>query len=546
MKQNENIKILIVEDEAAVRRSLKGKISKYNESCYVIEEAKNAEQAHEMIKLSLPDLIFLDMKMPGMGGMAFLEILNAEYPSVKVIILSGFSDFEYVKKGLKCGAIDYLLKPIIKEELYKAISIACESIDQNRQKLRNEIKKNVLLQQSVALLKNNLLNDLLYSSQKNIPEILKKLSLLNIAFDYSHYVIVNIYILNYSAMESYFMKDPSLLFFALDNVMAETLDFPSNIINFISENKENEMVCIVGFHNKEEIKGLLKEGFQQLIHNAKKYNKIHLQVMISEDFARLDEAYLYYKKSSTAWKENQPASEVCFVGERIKEEGTHQPSNGQLPQQEAGTLYRLLEEQDVKALTTHINLLFAARSNSSVSSITLASDIYHVVEDYYHKKNGRNNTAADFLLPTLSEFLLKYETELEMRLGLNRIVSQLYDALQNEKSRMGAKQIVLEIQDYIQKYYYDSELSLETLSKMYFINRSYLSEIFRVETCLTFKKYITQVRLEKAKELVTEKHVKMSDVAYLVGFNDPSYFAIVFKKHIGLSVKEYNEGYATK
>ncbi len=173
-QNNQHINVFIVEDEIAVRRSLIGKIPWGYLGMNLMGQAQNAEEAYEAIRLERPDIILLDMRMPGMGGMAFLEILKRQFPAIEVIVLSGYSDFEYVKQALRCGATDYLLKPIIKEELEKALIQAMDNIKADRQKKQERMQQNLLLNQSIPYFKRNLLNTLVRGVYMDCSELLKK------------------------------------------------------------------------------------------------------------------------------------------------------------------------------------------------------------------------------------------------------------------------------------------------------------------------------------------------------------------------------------
>ena len=162
----------------------------------------------------------------------------------------------------------------------------------------------------------------------------------------------------------------------------------------------------------------------------------------------------------------------------------------------------------------------------------MASAMVNVFENYCHKQHKRES------VPTLSELLLKYEDNL--RVGLISTFSLVCQS-ESGNSKKESKQILIEVHEFLQTNYYDNEISLEGLAKRYYINRSYLSEIFKTEFGVSFKKYLVQLRIEKAKELLAEQRMKVSDVAYLVGFNDPDYFGAVFKKQVGRTASEYSE-----
>lgn len=115
------IKVLIADDENIVRRTIR-LIGNWEENGMEIAgEAGNGVEAVEMIREIKPDLILLDMKMPGYTGEEVLNIIEKEYPACSVIVISGYDDFRYAKVALKYGAVDYILKPIDRNELNAAL-----------------------------------------------------------------------------------------------------------------------------------------------------------------------------------------------------------------------------------------------------------------------------------------------------------------------------------------------------------------------------------------------------------------------------------------
>ncbi|WP_226036084.1 response regulator transcription factor [Aquibacillus saliphilus] len=534
--ESKQLRILIVEDEIAVRRSLKGKIRRYEQCNFEIEEAKNAEAAYEQLKKDIPDLIFLDMKMPGMGGMAFLEILRVEYPKVKVIVLSGYSDFQYVQKALQCGAMDYLLKPVIKEDLYKAISEVKRRIDQERMKVKSDVEDHQLLKRSTALLKDNLMNDLLYSDQKQATDLLKKLKMLGIEFNYDRYLIMNLYILNVDDMKSYFSSEGSLLYFGLENLIKESLVHSTQIVSFPSKVNHNELISIIGINEQNASREKNEQDSYTVIKNIRIYQNIKLQLINSELFSNLTELYSSYEKVSSVFQESKKDSELLFVDDIFRSKD--QSLLGDVwSVEEEKHLEHLLELGDAKMsaefVQNHFSKLYHGAGETTVGSIALSSAMFKVFENYCQTQPLGESSL------TLSEFLLKYKDDL--RVGLISVFSQVSGNPETGQSKKESKQILQEIQEYLQTNYYDNEISLDGLAKRYFINRSYLSEVFKTEFGVPFKKYLVQLRLEKAKDLLSEQRLKVSDVAYLVGFNDPDYFGSVFKKQVGMTASVFSD-----
>lgn len=124
------IRIMIIDDEAPARIAIKklGRWADYGETEFY-EESSGQAALKTMRKIS-PQIVFVDMQMPGMSGIEFLEIAAKDYPDTRFIVCSGYDYFSYAKAAIKHGVMDYLLKPIARDELNSAISRAVDSLGQ--------------------------------------------------------------------------------------------------------------------------------------------------------------------------------------------------------------------------------------------------------------------------------------------------------------------------------------------------------------------------------------------------------------------------------
>lgn len=119
--ENKVFRVIVVDDEKLITRNIAAKIQKTNPAFQVIALAYDGEQAYEMIKKDLPDVVFSDIKMPIMDGLTLLRKIRTHFPSIKMVMVSGYNDFELVRQALQQDAFDYLLKPLHQEDLEKVL-----------------------------------------------------------------------------------------------------------------------------------------------------------------------------------------------------------------------------------------------------------------------------------------------------------------------------------------------------------------------------------------------------------------------------------------
>ncbi|MEF9988649.1 MAG: response regulator, partial [Christensenella sp.] len=157
-------RILIVDDEALVRRGIKRSINWNELDIEMVAEAENGVEALEQVLENEPDIILLDICMPKMDGLEFASIVKQKYPHIKIIIITGFDDFEYARTALRAGVDDYILKPITKEMVEKVVRCQLE-------KLKEEDIKNMPTSADEEKSMTMLLNSVLRGETRSMQEI---------------------------------------------------------------------------------------------------------------------------------------------------------------------------------------------------------------------------------------------------------------------------------------------------------------------------------------------------------------------------------------
>lgn len=543
MDANSIISVLLVEDEIAVRRSLVGKLKRDASRKYDIKEASHAEEAYEIIKRTPPNLVFLDMRMPGMGGAAFLRILKDEFPFIKVIVLSGYSDFPFVQQAIKCGASDYLLKPIINEELYEAVERAVNEFISEKKQIRLGIERDMMLRESIHMLKTSLLNALLNKTYIRAEEVIEKLRYLQIDFRYPRYMAAFVRIVDFDAIKEFYMRDASLVFFALENVMNESMTVEKGrMYGFKNERVENEYVCVFGFDGDEsEMTKKLAADFTRVIDNIRKYNKMDIQVYLGGAFEHISDLHSVYRMTSYGWKGKDVAK---TPGLFLYEHNQDEMGDEALPDwtaEDTQALSDSLQEGAIGKISALVNRCFRPIEHLQVIPHAimgkLESGLFQTIQQFTDWVQPSSDGAMPPSLLHFQQSVYQYDSPIAMKHAVLKVLTDLAEWL-SQDSRNGAKGVVMRVKSYIDTHYYE-ELTLADLAVRFFINRTYLSEKFKEVTGYPFSKYVNMVRIEKAKEFMMEKGMKVDYIASLVGFNDPAYFSTVFKNLTGHTVKEY-------
>jgi two-component system response regulator YesN len=535
MQQHFAVRILVVEDEIGVRRSLIGKLRGIELPIEIAGEAENAEQALEMMKKDLPDIVLLDMRMPGMGGYRFLPILREQFPKVRVIILSGYSDFEYVLQSLRNGAEDYLLKPVIKEDLEKTLRKTIQSIRYELEQNRQNISNGMLLNQAVPLLKHQFLNRIL--KPQSALQAADKLAHLGILLDYPGYLMILVRILDYAKVKSRYLEESNLVFFVFENIVNDTLSGPVHC--FPHEHKEGEYVILIGLPqtagSPSEIADW-KPRLERLLDNMRQFGKIQAQMLVSQAFESLRSAGLVYRQAmehagltdAKPKAEKEEQVQVTYLADNEDDRWVEHMTS----ELDSESLVAAIEERNVRELTELIQALF----EKPMSPRQAAAVAYYAMEQSLDRLFV-DPEAMRQRMPGLSGLLERVSDAAGLQKEMLVLAVQIGEAA-SKRNQGESRQMISQAQKYIEQYYFE-DITLESISKKFYLNRTYFSELFKNETGWTFKKYVNHIRMEKAKRLLVDHELRPSVVAELVGIKDPVYFTVLFKKMTGLPPGEY-------
>ena len=358
-------KVFFVDDEASMRAGIRDSIDWDNSGFILAGEAPDGEMALALIQEILPDILITDVRMPFMDGIELSRLAKKNMPWIKIIILSGYDEFEYAKQAIAIGVEDYLLKPVTSGKLMEILNVVADRIEEER--------------------------------RSNVETLIAS------------------------------MQDISA----------------SGLIPFAGF-KKLPMIEKLRYASKAEAPGFIED---------------YLSSFDSTSITSL--IFLYYI-----------FMDILLSSSKIIEE--------------------------------------------------LGGDAREVLSDFSDVGS-----------------LLKYNSGIENIKAL--MTSILEKVIEFRDGVTGSKynDIIVKAQEYIQRNYADKDISLLSVAKEVNVSPNHFSTIFSQETGETFIGYITKVRLEQAKLLLKTTQMRTSDIGYEVGYNDTHYFSYVFKKHTGITPKEF-------
>lgn len=494
-----SLNIIIADDEYFIRQRII-KIMPWEElDIHFAGEAENGLEVISLLKKYPVDIILLDIKMPHMNGIEVAEYVYDHYPLTKIIILSGYNDFEYARSAMRFGVIDYILKPVDVTTLTAIIKDCSEKLYLLK-KQHKQIQKYYHYEKCTCL--SNVLNGCLKLNDLYLkyPEIKD--------YDYTLYLGAFIYEENEDTITELIN---TIRFAALDCEYFKELDYTYTIQFF--------------FHNKEE-KEYLKDLLTDFISQKTSYMFFVLGEMILLDTPWLPS----FKKVSYTLKQRYFSSASRLV---MTEDPVHENISTDLSKLRQNVIY-YLNSKDKKGIESYINQLFLAiEEKHNIEYLYLiVTEFFITYNIHYHDLVKFDHSMTEFVSMMIDE---EYQ--------LNNLKSTIlsYSELYMNENETIPSDISLskKIIAYIDKHYKNPELSVAKLADVFQLNPSYMGSVFKKVNNESLLQYITSVRMEASKKLLDSNRYKVSDIAELVGYTDAFYYSKRFKKMYGYSPKDY-------
>ena len=537
-------KVLIIDDEEPLREAVKilGEWDKLG-----IEEIIEASDGRIGIRLMeerKPDIVLVDMKMPEINGIEFLQMAEKEHPETQYIVISGYDNFEFTRQAVKSKAVDYLMKPVNKVDLNNALTKAMESIKENRKKKSEIIDRNIKLNMSLPSLKGKIfLSAIEGNLNKNTYE--DYIRTIGVSDEKKNFAVAVLRVLNLDDVNSkFFSHDVSLLFFALTNVINEICDNVFECFSIRNSKSENEIIIIIineGVH-KEEIKysayGIMMRVIRKLedifgiiavvgiggfcsdfIQLAESY-KIAQKFLDSINLLEMRECVLYEDSNKKTAANISILSKKSLIENAI-EGGSYEYTRG------------IVSEYMNKVVASgYFSLRNANEALNEIvlilSEIALEKGIYE--ESPKDDENSLKSSGISFSYSKFDEF----------RDTFYKIVDFFYfKIIQQYKSSVNFD--IHEIRDYIERNYF-KEIKISMFTEKYFLSREYLMKLFKKEYGCGIYEYALKIRMEKAKELMSDPKIKIQDIGQMMGYNDNNYFSKAYKNYYGISPSDYRAG----
>jgi len=510
-------KVLLVDDERIILDGI-SKIVKWEEAGTVLAgTARNGIEAYEKIEEDPPHIIISDIKMPGMDGLQLAAKVSSQYPHIKIILLSGFGEFEYAQSAIEYGVKHYLLKPCNENKIMEVLEELVSELNQERQS-----------EQFVSSMKEGLAKVLPHVKEQFLKEFVTNKTYGNRDWEYfSHLFQLDLG-----------DRKVRLILFHLDGPFEfEHLFAVKNIAEELLEN--NVLSSTVGDHVLIVVEdtftaSALQERIGQIRETFLKYYKIDLTIALSEA-GEIIQARNLYKQTLECLNYRFYLGEGSLIT-KSDIVGLGRTESDELGFNEDNLIMQIKTGNRQEA--AHEIELFFQRLSELRSDITTAKS--YVIQlfmemirlgDSENMHRYMDKVVKLMQLDTLQAIQTLFKETAE------EIASSHYEQTKSKHSA-----IVSKVVDIINEHLANPELSLNWVAhQMLYMNPDYLGKLFKKETGEKFSNYVMRVRISKAIDLLHQKSdIKIFELAEQLGFGDnPQYFSQVFKKYAGCSPSEY-------
>ncbi|WP_091224708.1 response regulator [Paenibacillus sp. BC26] len=543
-------KLLIVDDEPTVRTGLR---TYFNWSSYGIEvigEADDGDVALEFVEKELPDLILSDVRMPNMDGITMAQQISARYPDVQIIFVSGHDDAEYLKSAMKVSAVDYIFKPVNLQELTEVIKKVVIDLDAKRYEQRRKEEMRIKLKEGMPLLREKFLLALIgnVTPKHNLQDRLVFLGL-DLPVEASYWVMA----ISVDDLGEVTAKrsevDRQLLWYSVLNICRELIDV--HMSGYAFEHRSGEFVGILRAESEDgglqDVANALLTLADDIRENLERWLKIGVTIGIGDRADSLAELAHGYKQAREAvdHKWYLGKNRIITMNSLENPEAEGGGGTGKFDSEHQEQLASALKAADPDKVRETLDLLFADLNRNRPAGLkygrNVCLQIALVVGQLLMELNVQS-TELESAESALWEALFEQETIGEMRHLVEIHLLSVCERIREKRIGKVAN-LAERVRTIIEQKYADGNLTVDAIGKEVYLTSTYVSLLFKQETGQTINEYLTQVRVERAKEMLRDHRYKFYDICYAIGYTDPSYFTKLFKKATGVTPSVYRDSH---
>jgi two-component system response regulator YesN len=528
-------KLLIAEDEALEREAIKFIINNHFPDCFVIREAENGRETIAIAREFLPDLLFLDIKMPGGNGIEAAREIRQIVPECRMIILSAYHHFNYAQSAISFGADEYLTKPAPPAKIVATLNRILKVIDDTRLKKIHDAETTRRLEQISKYLQDEFLIRVVLGEME-VKTAKTYFDILQLDFQALLFAILRIPgspVTTESEIDRTILQ-PNLLGYLQEQLgelghyaLIRPIGTDFFMLLLINRELDDYQSRIFGINLFNVLKLAVSQKFG-----------VTLNIGISNITANIADIYnaCQQARQSLAYDET-PGSTTSFGDiSKGQEQSTY-------PLYKEDQLLDYVIRGNPEKVRELLEELLEWLETACPNELGILKEKVYELLLVLTRKIVFNTCLDGFTTDTASLhhaiFNLRSSAEIHTY-AANFVTEKIHEIGRLKKSRASA--LIAIVTNHLEKNY-AKEISLNDVASFVQISSFYLSKLFKKELGQNFIDYLTGIRIRKAKALLTDPLNTVKDACYRVGYHDPNYFARVFKKITGMTPTEYQSQY---
>ncbi len=513
-------KVFFVEDEIVTREGIRDKVDWPRHGFEFCGEAPDGEMALPLLQTIRPDVLITDIKMPFMDGLELARIVRERLPATKIVILSGHDEFEYAQAAITLGVTEYLLKPVTVQDLHGVLRKLAAQLDQERQAQENLRQLRTQAEENQESAREHLLLDLVVGAVPS-AEAIKKAQALGLDLIAGAYLVVVLKIALCDRAAQFDYREYERVRQTISNLVDRRSDV------FVINKDLEEVVLVMTGSTPDDVL-TQRDALLTLIQQRVTATKCTLTIGRGAPKRRLTDICPSFIEA---------LSDVQATNKHGSGNGGSGVGKAELLKVNKSAVDNYLrcgvKEDFDDFFDTFIRPLGESALKSAIVKNYIMMDVVLTTAKFLNELGGN----IDHVIPDLS-FIEDLETIEQIR---DQVQAILVSALIFRDSQTTSQHagMIQQARDYIDNHFADSHISLTEVASQAHLSPSHFSTVFSQETGQTFKDYLTEIRIRTAKELLRTTTLRSFEIADQIGYSDPHYFSYVFRKHTGLSPKEF-------
>ena len=517
--------VFVVEDELLIRQSIRNVIESMPGPFAFCGEASDGEMALSMMQDLMPDIVITDIRMPFLDGFELIRHAKAMMPWLKIIILSGYGDFESAQKAISLGVDQYLLKPIRSAELTRVIQDMAHQIDEG--KTKSTLPRGYDQDEVQHALRQHFMQQLLFGGL-NTATLLERARALELDIVRPYYQLV---LFSFSQEEFDYQTSR----FAIQNLLQE-LNMPLYYFN-----ESNQLTVLCDGQDTDSLSEKVYQFINILRHELKELCPT-ITTVVAGVVQRLSGVCGAYNTAADLLKKVYGVS----VGQVVDVNDTAQIAAEMIELDDpfGEEFQQRLQYASAKDVPELVDSVLASPEGSRFNSMLMRYyaliDILRIASQQIARATPGVD-AKDIATRLSSQHnIFAASGRLDsFRQTAVELLQQATSMKQENPANIKYSHVISRAEKYVAENYCDPNISLISVAKYVGLSSAHFSTVFSQTLGRSFINYLTAMRIERAKELLRTTGMKLSSIAMDIGYNEPNYFSHVFRKLEGITPKEY-------